>query len=106
MQKHLTEKTNWKTFILSLLIGLLVWFYPLGLEPRATAVLAIMLFAGTLWFTEAIPLHVTALFIPLLLFTFADFTPKESFASFFDPVVVLILGGFILAIAMQKHKLD
>ena len=93
-------------FLLSLIVGLFVWFYPLGLEQRASAVLVIMLFAGALWFTEAIPLHVTALFIPLLLFTFAGFTPKESFVSFFDPVVVLILGGFILAIAMQKHKLD
>jgi sodium-dependent dicarboxylate transporter 2/3/5 len=106
MRKHLIEKTKWKMVLLSLAIGLISWFTPLGLPIRMQSVLAIMFFVGALWFTEAIPLHVTALLIPLLLTLFAAFTPRETLAPFFDPVVVLLLGGFILAVAMQKHRLD
>lgn len=69
-------------------------------------VFSIMVLAGLLWFTEAIPLHVTGLLIAFLLTVTGVFTMDEAFAPFFDSVIVLLLGGFILARAMQKHGLD
>lgn len=92
--------------LLALVVGVATWFLPLGITPQAQVVFAIMLFAGVLWFTEAIPLHVTALLVPFLLYFLAGFAPSDALHPFFDPVVVLLLGGFVLAVAMQKHHLD
>lgn len=78
----------------------------MGIDPLAQTVLAIMIIAMLLWFTEVLPLHATAILIAFLLIVVAGYTPTETFAPFFDPVVVLLMGGFVLARAMQKHKLD
>ena len=90
----------------AVIVALVTMAMPLNLEPTAQIVLAILFFTMIMWFSEVIPLHITALMAAFLLITFGGFTPKETFAPFFDPVVVLILGGFVLALGMQKHKLD
>jgi len=100
------HEADWRWVVLSTLVGLAVWFMPLGLAADVQPVVAITVLVGALWLTEALPLHVTALAIPLLLSTFAGFTPNYVLAPFFDPIVVLLLGGFVLALAMQKHGLD
>jgi len=46
------------------------------------------------------------LMIPFLLALFANVSVKDAFVSFFDPVVVLLLGGFTLAYALVKFNLD
>ena len=99
-------KKRYAVIIASALIALIVALLPLGLEQQAQIVLAIMAFTMILWFSEALPLHATALIIAFLLIVFGGFTPKETFSPFFDPVIVLLMGGFVLARGMQKHKLD
>jgi len=59
-----------------------------------------------MWIFEALPLHVTGIFTAFLLGTLGGFTPKQVFNPFFDPIIALLLGGFILGVAMQKHGLD
>ncbi|MBR9706880.1 MAG: DASS family sodium-coupled anion symporter [Candidatus Diapherotrites archaeon] len=92
--------------VLAIALSLATYFTPLGLNQQAQTVLAILILAGALWFTEAIPLHATSLVIAFTLIVFAGITPSATFFPFFDPVIVLLLGGFILAVAMQKHGLD
>ncbi|MBU0953451.1 MAG: DASS family sodium-coupled anion symporter [Nanoarchaeota archaeon] len=92
--------------LLSAIVGIIIALAPLPLQPQAQLVLAIMIVAMFLWFTEALPLHATAIVIAFLLITIAGMTPEETFTPFFDPVIVLLLGGFVLARALQKHKLD
>jgi len=48
----------------------------------------------------------TSLLIPLLQAILGVQTFKAALAPFFDPVVMLLLGGFLLAIAVEKHDLD
>jgi sodium-dependent dicarboxylate transporter 2/3/5 len=100
------EKKRYVIIAASALLFFIVFLLPLGLEMQQSAVLAIMIFAMILWFTETIPLHATAIIIAFLLIVVGGFSPKETFAPFFDPVIVLLLGGFVLARGMQKHKLD
>lgn len=69
-------------------------------------VLAITMSSLVLWLSEIVPLHVTALMIPFMLVVFGDFAPADAFSPFFNPVVVLVLGGFTIAFAMSKHGLD
>ncbi len=102
-------QTNWKrvvSIIIAAVIGLAAYLYPLGIEQPAQAVMAIMLFCGILWFTEAFPLWVTALMVPPLLVVGGGITPKEAYYPFFDPIIALLLGGFVLALGIQNTGLD
>ncbi|MBU0662484.1 MAG: DASS family sodium-coupled anion symporter [Candidatus Diapherotrites archaeon] len=91
---------------LGLLLAGIAYFLPLGLPTEARLVLAITAIAMVWWFTEALPLHATALAVSFLLVVVAGFTPKDVFAPYFDPVIVLLLGGFVLALALHKYKID
>jgi sodium-dependent dicarboxylate transporter 2/3/5 len=92
--------------LFSLLFTMLFVLFPPSISTQAQIVLIITVFTGAMWFTEAMPLHVTALLSTFLLIVFGDFAPKEAFAPYFAPTIVLFFGGFMIARAMQKHKLD
>ncbi|MEF8857227.1 MAG: SLC13 family permease [Haloplanus sp.] len=69
--------------------------------------LGVAVFAAILWLTGAIPLSLTALAIPVLLVAFGvvpDF--GDAVTGFADPVVFLLLAGFMLAEALQAHGID
>ena len=68
--------------------------------------LIILVFAAIMWITEAIPLPVTALLIPLLAIVFGILPPAEAFLNFANPIIFLFLGGFVLAAALSKYKID
>ncbi|MCB0640476.1 MAG: anion permease, partial [Phaeodactylibacter sp.] len=81
------------------------FFYPEGLESQANAVLATAIWMAIWWVTEAIPIEVTAL-LPLILFPLSGGLELETTASSFgDKYVFLYLGGFMLAIAIEKWNL-
>lgn len=80
---------------------------PSGLSAAGQAALATMFFAGVLWVTGALPLAVTALSIPVVLTVLGVFpTLAQSLAGFADPIVFLLLAGFVLARALQIHGVD
>ncbi len=109
MKRKPRVQTDWKrilSIVIAIIIGLSAYMYPLGLEQPAQAVMAIMLFAGVLWFTEAFPLWVTALMVPPLLVVGAGIQPKQAYYPFFDPIIALLLGGFVLALGIQNTGLD
>ena len=68
--------------------------------------LAVVGVATTLWITEAIPLPVTALLVGVLTILFGIAPASEVFVTFADPIIFLFIGSFILAEAMQVHRLD
>ena len=59
------------------------------------------------WVTEAVPIYVTGI-IPIILFPFFNiFEIQEISNSYAHPLVLLFLGGFIIASAMEScglHK--
>ena len=60
---------------------------------------------AVLWISESIPLPVTAL-LPLVLFPLLGVsTITQSAAPFANPIIYLFLGGFIIALAMQRWHL-
>jgi sodium-dependent dicarboxylate transporter 2/3/5 len=75
-------------------------------DPALRAALAIFALAGSLWMTQALPLTLTALLVPLLAVLFAGVTPSKALASFAHPIIFLFLGGFALAAALARHGLD
>ena len=78
---------------------------PEGLSDQANAVLASTLWIAIWWITEAIPIAATSL-LPIILFPLSGALPlAETTSSFGHRFVFLYLGGFILALAIQKWNL-
>jgi sodium-dependent dicarboxylate transporter 2/3/5 len=105
-----------------LLLGLTAFLMPLliqipGLEPAGHRMLAIFLLAILFWVTEAIPLYATAVLVILLqvlmlsdqaLIGGAGALPPAAtyFATLANPVIILFLGGFLIADGANKFGLD
>ncbi len=108
----MTKKIRFFIAVFAVLLFFSVLFFPLEILPLQKVVLAVLFLAMILWFSELVPLHITAFIVSFLLIVaggFYDktvFTPKEVFSPFFDPVIMLLLGGFVLALGLQKHGLD
>ena len=86
-------------------ILILFFFQPEGLNPRANAILASTAWIAIWWITEAIPIAATAL-LPIILFPLTGgLGLSETTASFGHKYVFLYIGGFIIAIAIQKWNL-
>jgi len=90
-------------------IVLFVFFYfftePDPDNPAVGKTLAVALLMATWWVTEAIPLAITAL-IPIVLFpTLGIIGGKEVTSAYINHIIFVYLGGFIMALAMEKWNL-
>jgi sodium-dependent dicarboxylate transporter 2/3/5 len=103
---HAKEKVRPIRILLAILFALVFYFIEFPISEQAHLVMVITAFTGFLWFTEAMPLHITALFSTVLLIVVGGFSAKSAFSPYFAPTIVLFFGGFMIARAMQKHKLD
>jgi sodium-dependent dicarboxylate transporter 2/3/5 len=73
--------------------------------PVVTRAAAVAVLMATWWITEAIPLAVTAL-VPIVAFpTLGVLDGKVVSASYFNHVIFLFIGGFMVALAMQRWNL-
>jgi sodium-dependent dicarboxylate transporter 2/3/5 len=74
-------------------------------KPEVTYTLAIALLMAIWWVTEIIPIAVTAL-LPVVLFPlFGVMNGKDISSAYFNHVIFLFIGGFVVALAMQKWNL-
>ena len=110
-----------------LIVTILLWALPVStfgiaeLTVVQQRVIALFVFAALMWIFEIIPNWTTSvLVIVIALLTVSNkgigFFCKPEFgtlvdykslmASFADPVVMLFLGGFVLAIVAEKYGLD
>jgi sodium-dependent dicarboxylate transporter 2/3/5 len=90
---------------LAAFLAMLIWFRPEDLDRPAQIVAAIAVLMAIWWATDAIPLTVTAL-IPLVAFPLSgvlDMT--ESAAPYGNPIIFLFLGGFLVALAVERSQL-
>ena len=120
-------RSEWRRQFIGLFIGLglavLVFFiFPsnaietvqgsAGADPEAEytlsairTVAAVTILMGVWWMTEAIPLAATAL-LPLVIFPLAGVgTIKEVGAPYASATIFLFMGGFLIALALQRWNL-
>lgn len=83
----------------------LLFFKPEGLEPEGIAVLATTLWVAVWWILEVVPIAVTAM-LPIILFPITGAMElSTTTAAFGHKYVFLYIGGFTLAIAIEKWNL-
>ena len=76
-----------------------------SLNSEANAVLASTLWIATWWLSEALPIAATAL-LPIALLPLSGGAPiAQTTAAYGDKMLFLFVGGFIIAIAMQRWNL-
>jgi solute carrier family 13 (sodium-dependent dicarboxylate transporter), member 2/3/5 len=115
---HVADKWNfWVGLIAIIGAALLVyWLVPESCPEAARRQASILVLAAGFWAFEIIPLYATSLMVVILEILLLgrpggdlNMGPGgytvflEPFAS---PVIMLFLGGFILAAAMHKHRVD
>ncbi len=113
-------------FAASIILTLLVWLLPTtafgvpGLTVVEQRIIAIFVLAAVMWILEPIPIWGTSVVVMVLMLlttsnsmlNFMDgevgdkLSNKAIMAAFADPTVMLFMGGFVLAIAATKYKLD
>jgi solute carrier family 13 (sodium-dependent dicarboxylate transporter), member 2/3/5 len=78
------------------------------LQPPTNArlALAIMALIVMLLVVEAIPLHLTALLVPVLVAGAGILSAKLALAPFFHPTIALFLAGFVISEALHQCGLD
>ena len=122
------KKKVWLMFDI-IIVTTIIWNLPTscfgidGLTVIQQRVIAIFAFATLSWLLEAIPSWATSLCIVVVMcLTMSDnsivcfkgegetfgelLKAKDIMATFANPVIMLFLGGFILAIAATKYGLD
>jgi sodium-dependent dicarboxylate transporter 2/3/5 len=86
-------------------ILLIIYADPIGLSKEGKAILASTIWIAIWWITEAAPISVTAL-LPIILFPLTDgLDLKTTTAAFGHKFIFLFIGGFVLAIAIEKWNL-
>lgn len=89
----------------ALFVVMYLFFKPAGLSPEGAAALAATAWIATWWVTEALPIPVTSL-LPMILFPALGLgTTKEVLAPYADPTIYLFLGGFVIALAIERWNL-
>ena len=78
---------------------------PGGMPPAAWSVAAVAALMALWWLTEAVPVAVTAL-VPLALFPLlGQGSIKAVAAPYANPLIFLFLGGFLIALAVERWGL-
>ena len=78
---------------------------PAGLSAGGWATAALAVWMAVWWATEALPLFATAL-LPLVMLPLLGIANLNAAAApFANPVVFLLLGGFLIALAVERWNL-
>lgn len=105
---HRSPGRTWALRGLGVVLALVVYALlggadDLSPEGRLTAAVAVLM--ATWWMTEALPLSATALVPIVALPVLGVLTVAEATGPYANPIVFLFLGGFLIAIAMQRWGL-
>lgn len=78
---------------------------PEGMSASAWAVAAVAVVMAVLWLSEALPLAMTSVLPFLLLPLLGVMTPAEVAGLYWSPIIFLVLGGALVATAVERHGL-
>jgi len=102
-----TDRISIKLIIIGLLIffGIIFFVDLLPGKPEITYTLAIAILMAFWWVSEALPIGVTS-FLPIILFPVLGILNGKAIAdAYINDVIFLFIGGFLMALAMEKWNL-
>lgn len=103
MYKH---KEQLQKIGISLGVGVLVFLISVTIfNPTQASLLGLIAMMVVLWTNEGLPLAVVSL-LPIILFpAFSILNTKATAINYSHPIIYLFLGGFLIAIAVEKTNL-
>ncbi|THA06321.1 SLC13 family permease [Rodentibacter pneumotropicus] len=108
MQKNTTYLSKYKSLIILALdfILMLVLIKHLPFSPQENRGLALLIFVGILWLTEAFNITVTSLMVPIVAIGLGLINTQKALAPFSTPIIYMFFGGFVVAAVLQIQNLD
>ncbi len=111
LQMMLTPAGDIKRKLILIVTGLLLFVLmlamprPNGITPEGQRMAAVAILMALWWIGEVVPIAVTAL-IPLVLYPLLGIMPSKNVApNYGNHLIFLFLGGFMIALAMEKWNL-
>jgi len=95
-----------RKILLALFLGLIAFVAMIAFFTfQQSLMVAAIVLMVTLWTNEGLPLAVVSL-LPIVLFpAFGVLSTKETTINYANPIIYLFLGGFLIAIAVEKTGL-
>ncbi|MFW9921853.1 MAG: SLC13 family permease [Candidatus Thorarchaeota archaeon] len=81
-------------------------YFSMSVPFKAGIALPLLIIVAGLWLTEIVPTIIGALLVPIVIAISQISTTSAALQPFFDPVIALFLGGFVIAEALKKHNID
>ncbi|GEP51054.1 transporter [Flavobacterium noncentrifugens] len=110
MYKALSDTNDKKIKVPALAVSIVVFFlllyFPVFEDPQPQKAFALLVMVAILWMTEAIPLALTGLMIPVVAIVLQIVNTGEAFRGFSHPILFLFMGGFVIAGALTRYGLD
>jgi sodium-dependent dicarboxylate transporter 2/3/5 len=100
------RENNLLQVFIALLIGLFCYNIPLSLTLNEIKLVAILSGVFYLWIFSHIPLAITGLMGVLLTSILEIQNLKSAFAPYGNPIIILFMGSFFLARALEVHHVD
>lgn len=97
---------NLNGIFIAVIVFIVILYLPIMNNQQAQQALALLMLVAILWISEAIPLPLTGLLIPVMAISMQLLSPREAFKEFANPILFLFMGGFVLAAALSRHSLD
>jgi sodium-dependent dicarboxylate transporter 2/3/5 len=89
----------------ALFVLMLIISTPAGMTPAAQKMAAVALLMATWWMCESIPIPATSLLPIALMPLLGIMGTKQATAPYASHLIFLFMGGFIIALAMQRWDL-
>ena len=102
------QKGKFYGFIIGIVVflGMLAYGTPEGMKPAAWSVACVTGLMACWWMTDAIPIPATSL-LPIALFPLMGvMSAKNVCSSYGDDILYLFMGGFFLAVTMERWNLQ
>ena len=107
LRERFGQSIRYGLFILAPFIAAYIILFS-NIEPENPAIkntLAVAILMALWWVTEVVPLAITSL-LPIVLFpALGIMDGKEVSSTYFNHVIFLFIGGFLVALAIQKWNL-
>ena len=108
MQTQQTFLSKYKSLIILALdfVFMLVLIKILPFSAQENRGLALLIFIGILWLTEAFNITVTSLMVPVVAIGLGLINTQKALAPFSTPIIYMFFGGFVVAAVLQIQNLD